>query len=360
MKRINTKLTRTYSFKYLFNMDAAEIFNKSKGELPLISVVVPVFNASKYLERCIESIIHQTYPHIEVIIVNDGSTDESELICLKYTERYEYIKYFYKQNGGLGSARNFGINNCNGDYIGFVDSDDWIDYDYFEGLFTLMSKHKAQITSYMLDITSKFRIHTNKSFGCNKVLKGTEIARYYFKQSLIDSNLFSVCSCLFLRSVIGENRFREGKLNEDMDFKFKALQRCSVWVVSYDKKYHYFQSGPSLSSGIVKEKDEDLFEASFLLLELAKKTNSKENYKNAEIGTIKPWFSILLRMAIWGAKPEVNVKKLIKEGIAKLRSNYWKLMTSPIKISRKFLITTFCINYKAAEFVLKLLSNFVR
>lgn len=96
----------------------------------LISVVVPVYNVKTFLNKCIESIINQTYHNFELILVDDGSTDGSAEICDKYSEKYDYIFTYHKKNGGLSDARNYGVKRCKGRYITFVDADDWIDLDY--------------------------------------------------------------------------------------------------------------------------------------------------------------------------------------------------------------------------------------
>lgn len=100
----------------------------------MISIIVPVYNVEKYLERCIESIVNQTYKDIEIILVDDGSPDNCSVICDRYAEKDNRIKVIHKQNGGLINARKSGLEIAQGDYIGFVDSDDWIEpemYEYF-------------------------------------------------------------------------------------------------------------------------------------------------------------------------------------------------------------------------------------
>lgn len=100
----------------------------------MISIIVPVYNVEKYLERCIESIVNQTYKDIEIILVDDGSPDNCPVICDRYAEKDNRIKVIHKQNGGLINARKSGLEIAQGDYIGFVDSDDWIEpemYEYF-------------------------------------------------------------------------------------------------------------------------------------------------------------------------------------------------------------------------------------
>ena len=106
----------------------------------MISLIIPIYNTGKYLEKCLESIRNQTYEDFEVIMIDDGSTDNSALICKKYEKQDSRFKYFFKENGGSGSARNCGLKNAKGDYIAFIDSDDYVETDYLEDL----SKHCSE------------------------------------------------------------------------------------------------------------------------------------------------------------------------------------------------------------------------
>ena len=118
-----------------------------------ISVIVPVYNTEKYIKKCLDSIINQTYSNIEIIIINDGSTDNSELIINEYLKEYpDKIKYYKKENGGLSDARNYGVTKATGDYICFVDSDDYIDINLFESLKMEVEK-QTQLIKYKI-ITS--------------------------------------------------------------------------------------------------------------------------------------------------------------------------------------------------------------
>ena len=108
---------------------------------PKVSIIIPIYNVEIHLDKCISSIINQTYQNIEIILINDGSTDGSENICLKYASFDQRIKYFYKQNGGLSSARNFGLNKFSGDYVLFVDSDDSIALNTIKLIIELVNKH---------------------------------------------------------------------------------------------------------------------------------------------------------------------------------------------------------------------------
>ena len=112
----------------------------------MISVIVPVYNSEKDLEKCLQSISKQTYSEIEVILINDGSTDGSEKICLRFAEQDKRFKYFYQDNAGVSAARNNGLSHISGEYFTFVDSDDWIDETYCEKMLRSAQEHNADMT----------------------------------------------------------------------------------------------------------------------------------------------------------------------------------------------------------------------
>ena len=114
--------------------------------MPKISIIVPVYNVEKYIERCLKSLVNQTLQDIEIIIVNDGSQDKSEEIIEKYVkENHNKIKYYEKSNGGLSSARNYGIEYATGEYIAFLDSDDYVETNMYEEMYNLAKKENADM-----------------------------------------------------------------------------------------------------------------------------------------------------------------------------------------------------------------------
>ncbi len=113
--------------------------------MPKVSIIIPVYNVEKYLQRCLDSVVNQTLKDIEIICVNDGSTDNSAIILEEFSKKDERIKIVNQKNGGLSRARNTGLEHSNGDYIGFLDSDDWIDLDYYEKLHDAAERNNCDI-----------------------------------------------------------------------------------------------------------------------------------------------------------------------------------------------------------------------
>ena len=118
----------------------------------LVSVILPVYNVEKYLIKCLDSVIRQTYQKLEIILVDDGSTDSSGKICDEYANKDGRIKVFHKKNGGLSDARNYGIERSTGEYLAFIDSDDYVDDDYIEFLMNLTESGKYKISLCSLHV----------------------------------------------------------------------------------------------------------------------------------------------------------------------------------------------------------------
>ena len=216
------------------------------NEMPLISVIVPIFNVKDYLRKCIDSILAQSYKKIEIILVDDGSTDESGEIADAYARKNKKIKIIHKQNGGLSSARNAGIEAASGEWIAFVDSDDYIDECFLERLYNLAQKNNADIA------TCSFKAFTNDGSILkkspewpNEVLDSEAAIRSVFKDKLpayVCLSLFR--SSLFLSSGM---RFPEGKEFEDIAIRIKLLKNAKTVTFTNEKLYYYLMRGDAIT-----------------------------------------------------------------------------------------------------------------
>ena len=212
----------------------------------LISIVVPVYNTSVYLPKCLDSLLNQTYPNIEIIVVNDGSTDNSAEVCNQYAKNHpNKIIVQHTVNRGLSAARNRGIDIAKGDYIGFVDSDDWCEPDMFQYLYDIIEEHHANMSSCgILEDFGDTKIITRESGH-----KSSNDCPGILREILVNP---SVCGYawnkLFKRSSIGTLRFDEQLMScEDLDFcvKFALMNKTAVYGES--KLYHYRQHNASMT-----------------------------------------------------------------------------------------------------------------
>jgi len=189
----------------------------------LVSVIVPVYKAEPYIMKCIDSILNQTFKDLEIILVDDGSPDRCGEICDEYAKKDKRIKVIHKKNGGSSSARNAGLAIARGNYIGFVDSDDYIEPDMYENLIDTSLKFKSEVSSVLyrrVDEKGNVKDSTRVDIK-NKFLSAEE----YLKELLLHIGDVSVCTKLFRKSVIEGLEFEVKKSNEDLLFMLEVIQR---------------------------------------------------------------------------------------------------------------------------------------
>lgn len=211
-----------------------------------ISVIVPVYNVEKYLARCVDSILAQTYENLEVILVDDGATDRSGLICDEFASKDSRVKVIHKKNGGLSSARNAGLETAAGEYIAFVDSDDWIEPDAYAHMMQLMKKHQVKLVcGGRYDVSGKTG---ERTVGlCPKreeVISGEELAGRIFLWDGCDS---SACDKLYHRSLLEHFRYPEGKVCEDVPVTYKIVLQAERVAMSDRPFYNYYHRAGSIS-----------------------------------------------------------------------------------------------------------------
>lgn len=326
-------------------------------EYPLISVIIPVYNVEKYLRRCVDSVLAQTYPNVEIILVNDGSPDNSQAICEEYARTQPSVRALKKPNGGLSSARNFGLNSALGKYVGFVDSDDWIAPDMYMHLYNLIKENDADAAQINLMLASSEDVKVSQSNEDPLVICGRDnILEYYLNTGTHQSGGFSVCRCLFGTYTARKYRFREGKINEDIDWKYKVLSDCNKFVVSNRICYFYFQSGDSTTTGSMKKRDFDLFDAADELYKLTQKENNPRIRFYGEVKRARTPFSLLCRIAYFGIDRNAGDKKQIIKELMKQHRKYLKtLLKAPLPLSRKILSIALAINYNLVGLPFKLI-----
>jgi glycosyltransferase involved in cell wall biosynthesis len=200
---------------------------------PLISVIIPIYNCEKYLSDCIESVIKQTYKNTEIILVNDGSLDNSQRLCEQYADADSRIKLICKSNGGPSTARNAGLNCLTGEYVAFVDSDDILDYRYLEVLYELIKNNNADISSCGYDT----RLQSGKIVQCQ------QFSQEVFGPKIGDINgshyPYTVWHLLFKSGVIGNTRFDEKVYYlEDLKFVDEIFMKCNYMVGNSMVLYH--------------------------------------------------------------------------------------------------------------------------
>lgn len=205
----------------------------------LVSIIVPIYNVEPYLDKCIDSLLNQTYASIEVILVDDGSPDKCPYICDAYAKEDCRIKVIHKKNGGLSSARNAGLDICNGDYIMFVDSDDWIALDLIEKMVAIMQKKNVQLVTcgrWMVDKDNEDKITSGQS----EILT-TEQA---IKKSIFNDKVgIAAWGKLYKREILEKIYFPEGEIHEDVAIIYHVFNRCSsIYLMDYAGYYYRYNA----------------------------------------------------------------------------------------------------------------------
>lgn len=219
-----------------------------------ISVIVPVYNVAPYLSRTLDSILAQTYSSIEVILVDDGSTDDTGAICDQYSAKDNRIVVIHKSNAGVSAARNDGLRVATGDYIGFVDGDDLLEKDMLKILVKNAKKYRADISVCNMDtvdVDGRLETvyeYTTKSMDAEEIVQG-----YFFNQS-VKSIMYSQCNKIFSRKVLSGIEFRPYRYCEDILFVFEAVLNSDR--IYYDNRigYHYIHRKNSAMTSHFSEK----------------------------------------------------------------------------------------------------------
>ena len=222
-----------------------------------ISVIVPVYNVENYISKCLDSILAQTHSDLEVICVNDGSTDNSGKILDEYATRDSRVKVFHQENGGVSSARNLALENVSGEYIGFVDSDDYVAPDMYSSLLSALEDQDADIAECSIAYAYE-----------NGAIKNSFVRDYHFtdKKRILAAFFLKEmgiinCTKLFRRDICADIRFnKEYKIGEDSLFLYHALKKSKKIIGIDTVGYYYLQRESSVMHNVIDEKRLKLFE----------------------------------------------------------------------------------------------------
>ena len=326
--------------------------------MPEISLIVPVYNVEDYLKRCVDSILSQTYCEFELILVDDGSKDGSGSICDEYAKADHRIRVIHKENGGLSSARNAGIDASNGIYLFFVDSDDWLTEDALECVVSVMKKTNADIVSASYQLTDGTDRAEAQDNNCSiHIMDRNQALKYYMlsgmSQRIAD---FSVCAKLYKREMFDNVRFPEGQLYEDGATNLKIIMSVGKYVKCEKAIYYYFQGRNSIvNSKFRKKVHNDLMLVGKQYVELVK--DEPDDIKLlAEQKRARAYLSSMIRIVFYGIdNTEANWKDTIKVIQSGLRRNYILLMKSPMPLNRKIPMTILAIDYRIPMLMMKCL-----
>jgi len=284
-----------------------------------VSVIVPVYNVAKYLDKCLDSLVNQTLKEIEIIVVNDGSPDNSQEIIDKYAKKYKNVKSYIKENGGLSDARNYGIKKATGEYIGFIDGDDYVSYDMFEKMYNKACQGDFDVVvcdlNYVYEDGKKLRV----SSKINK--DTTDINKVYI-------NMYPcVWNKIYKKDLLKNNiEFKKGIWFEDVDFLYKILPYVKKIGTVKEALNQYVQRGSSITKTFDKRLYNYIDNFNDLVV-FYKERNIYDLYKNElEYCYVRYLFATFVKQATNFDKDEYNKAVLlaiknVKEKFPKYRKN---------------------------------------
>ena len=212
---------------------------------PLISIIVPIYKVEPYLRRCLDSIVNQTYTNLEIILVDDGSPDGCPQICDEYAVKDKRIIVIHKENGGLSAARNAGLDICKGEYISFIDSDDWVSEKYIKTLFNISTKENADIAIGEYISTSGNILKEQNSIFIKTFSSKEALFRLFSK----NNTTYTIsCAKLYKRELFSSLRFPIGKYHEDEFTTYILFYNSKKIVYTSEILYYYYQRAGSIVS----------------------------------------------------------------------------------------------------------------
>ncbi len=311
--------------------------------MPEISIIVPVYKVEKYINKCVDSILNQTFQDFELILVDDGSPDNCGAICDEYAKKDKRVLSVHKKNGGLSDARNYGINMAKGKYIGFIDSDDYIADDMYEALYNNIVKYEADVSVCgIYDCYGEKVVPQDIKKGVFE-FSASQAVEYMLSGKGV--GLFAV-NKLYKREVFKDVRYPVGKTYEDAFVIVDILLRAEKVVIDTTPKYYYIHRESSITLSNFSKKYYDILEAQTHNMELI-----EENFPDLkDLGDFRIWWAykqILSRLALNDketrkkfSEDKKHISKMIRKDLPKILRNKYNSKSQLVS----YILISFCPN----------------
>lgn len=311
--------------------------------LPLISVILPIYNIEHYLPKCMESLFAQTYKNLEFIMVDDGSSDKCAKLVDDYLKKDDRVVVYHKENGGLSDARNYGIVRAKGEFITCVDPDDFVDCDYVEYLYKILKKYETKMSIAQHRV--RYDNGTVKENGTSgdEVLETEKCLKRMLYHDVIDTSAWGK---LYHRSLFENIKYPKGKIFEDIGTTYLLMMQCEKIAVGYESKYNYI----FVRNSIVNRK------FSLSKLDLLEMTDKMAKEVMREFPMLE---NAVLRRQVYARFSTLNqmlntteYEEEKKEIIAYIKKHSWKIMKDPLTPRRdRVAIVLLLFSYKLYRFV---------
>lgn len=296
-----------------------------RNEMPVISIIVPVYNVEKYLPKCIDSILAQTFTDFELILVDDGSPDRCGEICDEYAGKDSRIVVIHKENGGQSSARNMGLDIARGEYIGFVDSDDYIAKDMYETLYNNLVNNNADISIcgiYHCYINGK--IVSNKPF-MSKLVDNISALRIMIEGIYTD---VSACNKLYKRNIFDALRYPVGTTCEDLYLIADIMLKISSVYIDTTPKYYYLHREGSTTTDISAKNDFNRLAVCKRNLELVNE-HCPQISCSAQYRIYRAYTALLAKLMVLPRNERIQYNRDIKEAVSAIRGDLRFILKQP-------------------------------
>ncbi len=314
-----------------------------------VSVIIPVFNVENYLEKCLESLLSQTFDDMEILLINDGSTDISGEICCEFSKKDRRIRVFNQKNSGVSVARNNGIELSEGKYITFVDSDDYVEEDMIEFLVKNLEENDVDISTCGVCNCYITNDSIVKEYDKNPNQSGVINSKEALGESLINGKvaLFS-CGKLYKRELFGDLKFPEGMIYEDVAIIPTLMTKIKSLHYSFAPKYYYIRHSKSITGSKFKEKDLDMIKANQKNFDLVKNCHEYA-IKQAEFRLLWSYIHLIDKIICSDSDfPELNnMLELVKS------RKYDILKNKYFTLKRKLMFVLMVINFRFYKKVIK-------
>ena len=316
-------------------------------EQPEISIIIPVYNSEQFIDRCLYSVLNQSFSDFEVILVDDGSTDSSPALCDAYALKDNRIKVFHRQNGGASAARNFGLSVASGRYIFFVDSDDYIHKELLYRLYNKMHDGIDFVSCSMeivkdIDLTKFESPIKSRSVELNQ----NQLYQRFFRVNGEDSSIYSVCGRLYSRKSLNGFKLIEGRMNEDIDGVFQIISHSDKAIFLSDVMYFYYKNVEGVTNSRITRKKLDLI---FIWKQLRDKVEiCCPDYIDAwKVNALRANFTILSQCKINGYdKSDTELRRKLQEMQCLVKAEARSLLNWKMPFSRKILLLLICFVWR--------------
>ena len=310
--------------------------------MPEISVIVPVYKAEQYLDRCVKSILEQTYQNFELILVDDGSPDNSPSLCDEWAKNDNHIYVIHKENGGASSARNAGLKIAKGRWIAFADSDDWLDRTALKTLYDLANQYNVPMAIGGMRVVQKYTDASIVMKQNAKVLSNADLMSRFFRLNG-EPDTHSVWGAIIRRDILEDYSFIEGRMNEDVETCYYLARKCEAAVYTDAPLYNYFKNIEGVTNSGFSKKKLDLLDIWDIVQKQVEQFTPEYSYA-CEMNCKRARFTLLTQMTLNGYDHHdpfmVETKRKLKREV---RGAFWELMKWKMPMSRKAILVFECI-----------------